>query len=153
MRYLAKAIHASDHPVWTYFFTRKPPSPKQTIGAFHAAEIFFVFDSHTPLMPLQPEDRVLTEAMGKYWTNFARTGDPNGAGLPAWPAYTPDTDRWLELGHTIQPINKLRATRLDVLERALDERVAKAAFMITPGADPVGSGKGPAMTASLSETQ
>jgi len=38
-------------------------------------------------LPWRPEDYELSEQMGSYWTNFAKTGNPNGAGLPPWPQY------------------------------------------------------------------
>jgi para-nitrobenzyl esterase len=38
-------------------------------------------------LPWRPEDRAVSELMADYWTNFAKTGDPNGPGLPPWPAY------------------------------------------------------------------
>ncbi len=132
MRYLAKSLHAAGQPVWLYFFSRKPPSPTQTIGAFHAAELLIVFDSHGPLMALNEADIALTEAMGRYWTQFAHTSNPNGLGLPDWPAYDPASDIWLEFSPDIAPISHLRAARLDVLEQALIERVSAAVPQITP---------------------
>lgn len=132
MRYLAAANVAQNAPTYLYHFTRVPPSKSQTIGAFHASEIFFVFGSHSPLAGLTEEDELLTEAMGVYWTNFAKTGDPNRAGVPAWPAYDPATDEWMTFNPSIDVQAGVRAEKLDIMERALVSRIAAAVPMITP---------------------
>jgi para-nitrobenzyl esterase len=60
------------------------------IGARHAGEIEYVFGAlgAEPPVPWEDADRKLSDLMMTYWTNFARTGDPNGPGLPAWPRYS-----------------------------------------------------------------
>ncbi len=126
MRYLAKSLNELDQPSWLYQFNRLPLSEKQTLGAFHAAEISFVFDSHSPFLERTAADDELTIAMGRYWTNFAKTGNPNGAGLPDWPQYDPDTDAWLTFNPEIIPANRVRATKLDIMERTLKQRIIEA---------------------------
>lgn len=131
-RYLAAANAAQGEPTYLYHFTRVSPSKTQTIGAFHASEIFFVFGSHSPLAGLSDEDEALTEAMGVYWTNFAKTGNPNSGGLPDWPNYDPASDLWMTFNPSIEVTSGIRAEKLDILERALVTRVAAAVPHITP---------------------
>lgn len=123
MRFAGRRNAEDGAPTYLYHFTRIPPSPRQTIGAFHAAEISFVFNSHLPGLKVTDGDMALTEAMVTYWTNFARTGDPNGPGVPEWPAYSLDRDVWLDLNHSIRVIEGLRARRLDILEETLLRRI------------------------------
>ena len=61
-------------------------------------------------------DKKLSAAMVSYWTQFAATGDPNGGGLPEWPAYETETDMHLELGKAIKSGKNFRKKELDVLE-------------------------------------
>jgi para-nitrobenzyl esterase len=87
----------ADSPVYRYRFElAAPPSRFHPGGfAFHSDEIEYVFGTldTRPGAEWRAEDRKLSEQMMDYWTNFAKTGDPNGPGLPTWPRY--DQSGWL----------------------------------------------------------
>lgn len=89
MRKFAELQAKQGNRAYVYYFTRVPPtqanSPSR--GATHVAEIPYMFDNLTSPVPWTDVDRRLADVMSSYWVNFARSGDPNGSGLPAWPAY------------------------------------------------------------------
>ena len=104
--------------------TRVPPSPNaNTWGAYHAAEIPYVFGTlkNRP-WPFTQTDFDLSNRMSSYWTNFAIAGDPNGAGLPKWTPYDGSAEPYMELGDTVQLKNHLLKAQLDALESIQQQR-------------------------------
>jgi para-nitrobenzyl esterase len=86
--------------IFTYFFDRVIPWPAHPeFGAFHTSEVPYVFETINRLdRPWEPVDHKLAETVSSYWANFGRTGDPNGAGLPPWLAYSSKSRTTMELG-------------------------------------------------------
>ena len=91
--------------VYLYYFSRVPPGPGSArYGAYHASEIPYVFHNLNPgRRPWEAVDRALADTVSSFWVNFAATGDPNGKGLPEWPAYQGKSDLALELGDHVEP--------------------------------------------------
>jgi para-nitrobenzyl esterase len=93
-------------PVYYYHFTQAPPFPPGSVyagwGASHYAELWYSF-GHLGQEPWAwtSYDRVLSKAMTTYWTNFAKTGDPNGPSVPTWPKFGKVRGQALYLGTPI----------------------------------------------------
>jgi para-nitrobenzyl esterase len=123
MRDWARGTLAAGRPAWRYFFTRVPPIPgSEYNGAYHAAEIAYVFGNLDPDLGYTGQDEKLSDAMHRYWINFAVTGDPNGEGLPEWPAYDAWSDNYLELGDSIRAGGHLLTDELAFLDRVRNAR-------------------------------
>jgi para-nitrobenzyl esterase len=105
-------------PAYLYFFTRVPPGPHaDSYRAYHAAEIAYVFGNLNANRPWQDTDRKLSDAMSSYWVNFATTGNPNGKGLPKWPAYNAKSDPSIVFGDQIAVQHDVNKAGLDFLDR------------------------------------
>lgn len=104
-RFAASCVADAGMPVYLYKFTKVQNVPMlQELGSFHGMEITYVFGNAEQVRLVTPSeaDIALSRAMMAYWTNFASTGDPNGQGVPQWPAFTPDGDQYQELGETVE---------------------------------------------------
>ena len=118
MRTWARMTATGRAKAYLYFFSHVPPNPNSKyLGAYHAAEIAYVFNNLNRQNALTDSDFKLSEMMMNYWINFATTGDPNGAGLPKWLAYEQNTEPYLDFGDTVQLRNHLLKAQLDFIER------------------------------------
>ena len=99
---IAGDVRGAGGRAWVYRFTRVRPGPGgERLRAYHGAEIPYVFDTHDAWLATASADRRLTAAMQQYWVNFAKNGNPNGAGLPEWPEYATGEARVIELGDRV----------------------------------------------------
>ena len=113
---------------WHYHFSRRSPAPM--LGAFHGMEIAYVFNN----LDADPkaEDQALANAMSRYWVQFAKTGDPNVEGLPAWPAFTPAEDAHLEFGAAIRTGSGYRKRAVEALNDIAAARAAASSATAQP---------------------
>jgi para-nitrobenzyl esterase len=90
----------SKNPAYVYYFDHRTAATPD--GATHGAEMAYVFGNpDTRLGPPSAADLALSDRMSSYWVNFAKSSDPNGAGLPAWPVFSETTAEVLYFDGTI----------------------------------------------------
>ncbi|HVI33350.1 carboxylesterase/lipase family protein [Phenylobacterium sp.] len=121
-RNLARIHSKAGAPVWLYHFSYVTPAERATsLGAAHTAEIKYVFGG--PKQKFAPEDVPLSKAMNAYWAAFAKRGDPDSAGGPAWPRFAPPTEASVEFGADgVKVRERHLAAQLDWVERSLAKR-------------------------------
>lgn len=86
-------------------------------GAPHAIEIRYVFNSIQDA-EARPQDQRLSDLCTDYWTQFAKTGNPNLASQPRWPVYTEKKRAFLALDHEVQVLYDIHRTAIDALDQA-----------------------------------
>ncbi len=89
-------------PVWRYFFSYRQSGALAQLGSYHGIELFYVFNTweNTPYAQaggFTADDAAVQAQTLQYWVNFARTGNPNGASLAAWPRFDSAADCYLEI--------------------------------------------------------
>jgi para-nitrobenzyl esterase len=90
---------------WMYYFTReRQDEGGAKVGAYHGAELPYVFGTHDSYMTTTEEDVTLSHTMMSYWVQFAATGNPNSDDLPPWPAFAAPHYRVLEFGDQVVTI-------------------------------------------------
>src|SRR3989442_248867 len=123
-RFAANAFAANGSPVYLYMFSYVPTAMRQQAraGSPHGGDVPFAFGTlgGGRVGAPTPEDLAVSRMTQSYWVNFARTGDPNGSGLPTWPRHVAGRDQIF----TFRPDGSagagpdIRKARLDVTEKA-----------------------------------
>lgn len=86
-------------PAYLYYFSHRPSGPQRDeLGAYHAAEIKYVFDNYRGSTRA---DKKLADIMSDYWVAFAKNGNPNTKGRPQWQPYTADARYFMEFNGAI----------------------------------------------------
>ena len=101
----SQALARASDDAWVNYFSRsRDGDAGRRLGAYHGAEIPYVFDTHDSYMPTTDVDRDLTATIQAYWTTFAASGNPNNEHAPDWPAFESAPNSVLELGNDVRAI-------------------------------------------------
>jgi para-nitrobenzyl esterase len=103
--------------VYLYYFSRVPPG-EPNYGAFHSAEFGYALKTLKLWdRPFTAYDHQLADMMSSYWVNFAASGNPNGKGLPVWPAFKADSKKVVLLGDEVTSAEVPFREQLEFLEK------------------------------------
>ena len=134
MRLWAQLNTQKKQPTFLYFMQHVPPAfqiylaenPElnlpdgpRSAGAYHSGDLAFVFNNVGNIgLDWTQKDYELASAISRYWTNFAKSGDPNGAQLAYWPTYDTMNHNTLVLDNPVVSINGIRKEKLDLIAKA-----------------------------------
>ncbi len=126
-RYQAQKNAALGLPSWSYYFDQIPGSDRaKAKGTDHGGELAYLFGTRIDKEVWDDQDRAVSRLMGDYWVRFAKTGNPNGAGAPAWAPVTKTASPYMRFDahpHTAQatPVeDKIEAAAVALAEKAWD---------------------------------
>jgi para-nitrobenzyl esterase len=121
---LAKEMDTVGKDAYLYHFTYVGQGPFAELGAFHSEEEMFLSRHYWTSWIARPEDAELSRAMIGYWTQFVKTGNPNGSRLAAWPAFGRGGEAQ-ELGRHVSPEADPREEKWTVFQEYLRSRLSK----------------------------
>ena len=121
-RFTARQVARAGEPAYLYRFSYVAEHLRSSLpGAPHASELPYVFDTLAAANKDQvsSSDRATASAMCRYWANFAKTGDPNGEGLPKWPSFSGTSEMLMDftVGGPVARPDPIKE-RLDAIEAA-----------------------------------
>lgn len=120
--------------VYMYRFSRVAPSSRSAWGgAAHTSEVAYVFDNTSgDASQFDEIDRTVAGAMATAWVQFAKTGNPNGGGLPQWPAYRSPDYRLLDFGDAVTVGSNARSPQIEFFQRAFETMRMKPSTLKAP---------------------
>ena len=137
MRLWAQFNYEKRQPTFLYFMQHIPPAfqiylaeepdldlPEgpRSAGAYHSGDLAFVFNNVGKIgLDWQKPDYDLASAISRYWTNFAKSGNPNGSQLTNWPTYDTTNHNTLVFDTPIVTVQGVRKEKLDLIARATAE--------------------------------
>jgi para-nitrobenzyl esterase len=122
--------NAAHQPVYEYQLERTIPGHESEGAAVHSGDLVYVFGYYPKTGNIggvfgEP-DYKLADMMEKYWTNFAKTGNPNAKGLPEWPEFD-GSQAYIEFTQDVQVVTKtgLRREQCDMFRENLKRLIAQ----------------------------
>jgi para-nitrobenzyl esterase len=131
--FMAESVGKQGLPSFLYRFNRKPPKwaarillsdssdadiPSEDLGVPHGTDVFYVFGFMEGMLGFDDDDREFANRIITYWTNFAKTGNPNSDGVPRWPSYGgPNGQGYIDLDGEIKTGSGLDTELYRIIEK------------------------------------
>ena len=112
--FIARQMTKSGNKVYQYLFSKQRVN-SENILSYHGAEIPYVFGTHDLYLPTTNKDQKLTASMMNYWTQFAKTGNPNSEDTDVFWSEFGDDENYIILDTTIKTDQKLERELCDLI--------------------------------------
>jgi para-nitrobenzyl esterase len=121
---MAISMTRASQPAYLYLFTWTESGQRAELGAYHGEELAFLDNSFPSNWGTSEDDEAFGTIIRRYWSQFAKTGDPNDRGLPLWPTFGSNAAQVLHLGQSVylDPTNSKFAVLQNINARLLRQR-------------------------------